>query len=169
MRIRGYISMGLLLMGALVLVLGALLLKAAYNTGANDNYNVRVTWGSAFGSVFWPPWKIPLHYILIALVPVAIAWVSIFHLPRFIGTPLLWFQTLLCWNWHQAGNLGAYFLVREFEHYKFEMDGERLGETWFTYEAVAIWMLITAFLGFLRLTFRSARVPPVIQVAQPAQ
>ena len=147
----------LLAIGATALFLGALLLKASYSTGANSDYSVPVSWGSAFASVLWPLYRFPVHYILIATVPVILAWLAFFHLPRFAGVPLLLVQVLVSWKWYQAGGLGLFFLLRELETYKFQIDGERLGEQWFTFEAVAVWMLVTGFLAFLRLPFRSTQ------------
>jgi len=56
-----------------------------------------------------------------------------------------------------------FFLLRELETYKFQIDGERLGEQWFTFEAVAVWVLVTGLLSFLRLLFRSTQVRTAAQ------
>ena len=49
---------------------------------------------------------------------------------------------------------GWFFIVREFEAYHFSMDAEKLGEHWFIYEAVAVWMLAAAVLAGMKFFAR---------------
>jgi hypothetical protein len=65
-----------------------------------------------------------------------------------------------------GGWLGGLFIWREFAHYHFTMDAERLGENWFTYEGVAVWSLATAVLAALRMVApkRSADGPSYEQI-----
>jgi hypothetical protein len=54
----------------LALAFAAVLFQAASVTGADSNYSISVTWGSALASVIWPPGRIPI--VLLLLIGVAI-------------------------------------------------------------------------------------------------
>jgi len=57
-----------------------------------------------------------------------------------------------------GGGIGAFFIQREFETYHFSMDGEKLGEHWFIYEAAAVWALASSALAVIRI-FARKQVP----------
>jgi hypothetical protein len=77
---------------------------------------------------------------------------TFFRLPRAVAVAVLFLQAGVAYIF--GGSLGAFFLGREFARYHFAMDGERLGENWFTYEAVAIWSVAALALALLRLAAR---------------
>src|SRR5204863_9439133 len=83
---------------------------------------------------------------------VAFTTVTFFRLRRGLGVAVLFLQAGIGYLF--GGSLGVFFLRREFERYHFAMDGERLGENWFTYEALALWSVATVALALLRLTAR---------------
>jgi hypothetical protein len=145
-RALGWIGISI---GGLVLILGALLFQAAYNTGADSDYGIILTWGSAFGSVLWPPSKFPFLMLVGVGIVIAVTSLCFFQLSRGIASILLFLPIIGIW--FTDGWFGFYFLLRELEHYYFFMDAERLGEHWFSYEAVAIWTLVCAALAVLRL------------------
>jgi hypothetical protein len=93
--------------------------------------------------------------LLSAFLWAAIAWLAFFRVPRGVGVAVLVLQAAVagfCCGW-----LGWFLILREFEAYHFSMDGEKLGEHWFIYEAVAIWMLAAAVLAAIRFFVRNLR------------
>jgi len=75
-----------------------------------------------------------------------------FRLPRSIGVAVLVLQAGIAF--YCGGALGWFFIFREFEAYHFNMDGEKLGEYWFVFEAVAVWTLAAVALAVIRLFAR---------------
>ena len=132
-----------------ILALGALLFQAASATGADSNYNLRVSWCSTLSSVIWPPrWR--LFLLLLGVILLAgFALLMFFRAPRSLGATVLFLQAGVAFYYGAA--LGWYFILREFETYHFSMNAEKLGEYWLVFEAVAIWSLITAALAIVRL------------------
>src|SRR5439155_2330342 len=130
------------------LALGTLLFQAAAPTGAVSNYSVRVTWFSAFGSVVWPPSWLSVLLLFGVFLLAIITWLAFFRAPRGIGVAVLLLHAAVAG--FCCGGLGWFFILREFEAYHFSMDGEKLGEHWFIYEAVAFWTLAAATLAVIR-------------------
>jgi hypothetical protein len=130
--------------------LGAVLYRAASITHADSDYTTAVTWWSALTSVMWPPNHLPFRaFIGISVLSAFTAFVF-FRLPRAISATVLFLQAAVGYLF--GGSLGAFFLHEEFERYHFVMDAERLGEYWFTYEALAFWCIAAIALAALRLT-----------------
>jgi hypothetical protein len=147
-----YIAYSLLGVATCFLVLGTLLFQAATRTGAASNYSVRVTWLSAFGSVMRPPsWRSVLLLLGVFLL-VIITWLAFFRASRSVGVAVLVLQAAVAGFY--GGGLGWFFILREFEAYHFNMDGEKLGEYWFIYEAVAFWMLAAVAFAVIRFFAR---------------
>jgi len=88
----------------------------------------------------------------IAFLLAIITWLVFFRAPRSIGVAVLVLQAAVAGFY--GGGLGCFFILREFEAYHFSMDGEKLGEHWFIYEAVAFWMLAAAALAVIRFFAR---------------
>lgn len=147
-----YIACSLIGIATSFLVLGALLFQAATLTGAVSNYGVRVTWFSALNSAAWPPSRLPLLLLFGIFLLAIITWLAFFRAPRSIGIAVLLLQAAVAGFF--CGGLGWFFILRELETNHFSMDGEKLGERWFIYEAVAFWMLAAAALAILRFFAR---------------
>lgn len=161
----GYLSVFIIGLATLALVLGAMLAGAATATGATSNYNVTVSWASALTSVIWPPTRLPFLPFLGIAVLAGFTTFTFFRVPRFVGVAFLIMQS--CIGFFAGGGLGLFFIVREFARYHFSMDGEKLGENWFTYESVAVWTLAAALLAVLKL-FVGNRPPEGKALGQPA-
>ena len=147
-----YITCSLVGIAASFLALGALLFQAASVTRASSDYNVPVSWFSALSSVMWPPtWRLCLMLLGVILLAV-FTLLIFFRLARGIGVALLVLQAGIAF--YYGGALGWFFIVREFEAYHFNMDGEKLGEYWFVFEAVAVWTLAAVALAVIRLLAR---------------
>ncbi len=147
-------------LGTLIFALGAVLYRAASVTHADSDYTTVVSWWSALTSVMWPPSRIPF-LALTGVAVLAIFTVFVFfRLPRAVSAAVLFLQAAV--GYFLGGSLGTFFLRREFEHYHFVMDGERLGENWFTYEAVAVWCVAAVALAALRLTARKPSPAPEV-------
>jgi hypothetical protein len=100
----------------------------------------------------WPPnWRSVLLLSSVFLLA-AISWLAFFRAPRWIGVAVLILQAAAAGLY--CGGLGWFFIFHEFETYHFSMDGEKLGEHWFTYEAIAFWMLAAAVLAAIRFFAR---------------
>ena len=134
---------------ALALTLGAMLFQAALVTHAAHDYTVTVTWWSALTSVIWPPSRIPFLPLCGVAILACITAFIFFRVPRAISVIGLFLMAGI--GYLLGGRLGGFFIWREFAHYHFTMDAERLGENWFTYEGVAAWSLATALLAALRM------------------
>jgi len=146
-----YTAYSLLGVSTCFLALGTLLFQAATRTGAASNYSVRVTWFSALSSVVQPPsWRSVLPLLGVFLLMI-ITWLAFFRAPRRVGVAVLVLQAAVAGF---CGGLGWFFILREFEDYHFSMDGEKLGEHWFIYEAVAFWMLAAVALAVIRFFAR---------------
>lgn len=144
-------------LGTLSFALGAVLYRAASVTHADSDYTTSVTWCSALASVLWPPSEFPSFAFAGISVLGAFTALVFFKLPRAVSASVLFLQAAV--GYFLGGSIGAFFLYREFEHYHFAMDGERLGEKWFTYEALAVWCVAAVALGALRLAARKP-LPP---------
>jgi len=144
-----YIACSLIGAASGILALGALLFQAASATGADSNYNLRVSWFSALSSVIWSPrWR--LFLLLLGIILLAgFALLLFFRARRSLGATVLFLQAGVAF--YYGGALGWYFILREFETYHFSMDAEKLGEYWLVFEAVAIWSLLTGALAVVRL------------------
>jgi hypothetical protein len=147
-----YIAYSIFGVAICFLVLGILLFQAATQTGAASNYSVRVTWFSALGSAIHPPsWQSVLLLLGVFLL-VIITWLAFFRASRSVGVAVLVLQAAVAG--FCGGGLGWFFILREFEAYHFSVDGEKLGEHWFIYEAVAFWMLAAVALAVIRFFAR---------------
>lgn len=144
-------------LATLTFALGAVLYRAASITHADSDYTTVVTWWSAVTRVMWPPSRIPFLALTGIAVLASFTVFVFFRLPRAVSAAVLFLQAVI--GYFLGGSLGAFFLRREFEHYHFVMDGERLGENWFTYEALALWCVAAVALAALRLTARKP-LPP---------
>src|SRR5215467_12762377 len=152
-RVR-YIAYSLIVVATCFLGLGTLLFQAATATGAASNYSVPVSWFSALASVLWPPgWRSILLLLGVFLLAI-ITWFIFFRAARGVGVALLLLQAVVAGFY--CSPFGWFFIVREFEAYHFSMDGEKLGEHWFIYEAVAVWMLAAAVLAVMKFFARKA-------------
>ncbi len=151
-------------MATLGLALGAILFQAAIVTQAAYDYTVSVTWWSALASVIWPPSRIPFHLLCGVAVLAGFTAYMFFRVPRAISVVVLLLMAGI--GYLLGGRLGGFFIWREFAHYHFTMDAERLGENWFTYESVAAWSMATAVLAALRMVApkRSADGPNYEQI-----
>ena len=150
----------LLVVGAatLALTLGVILYRAAFITGAASDYTVAVSWPSVLTSVIWPPARLPFLPLLAVLILAGFTVLIFFRASRSVAVITLFLQAVI--GYFAGGWLGWFFIPREIEHYHFNMDGEKLGENWFTYESVAVWTLAAAVLGFLRLFARRPSAKP---------
>lgn len=151
-RSARYVACSLIGVSTYFLALGMLLLQAATQTGADSDYSVRVTWFSALSSAMWPPnWRSVL-LLLSAFLLGALTWFAFFRASRGVGVAVLVLQAATAGLY--CGGLGWFFILREFETYHFSMDGEKLGEHWFIYGAIAFWMLAAAVLAAIRFFAR---------------
>jgi hypothetical protein len=151
-RVFHWLSFSVIAIGSAVLVLGALLFRAAHVTNAASDYTIPVSWSSALTSVLWPPSRLPVLLLLAVIATVGITSLIFFLTPRWIGVPLLLIEAGLFYYF--GGWLGWHFLPREFIYWRFSMDGEKLGEYWFSLESLAVWSAAVAVLAFLRLVPR---------------
>ena len=142
---------------SILLAFGAVLYRAAFVTGAESNYTMAMTWWSAFRSVRWPLTNIPVLPLLGVACLFIFTTFVFFRIRRTPSILLLFLQSVIAY--FAAGSLGFFFLRREFETYHFAMDAERLGENWFTYEAVAIWSVASFALAILRMITRTNQAP----------
>jgi hypothetical protein len=97
----------------------------------------------------WPPSRLPFLLLLGVFFLAIFTLLMFFRASRTVGVVLLFLQAgvgAFC-----GGDLGWFFIVREFETYHFNMDAEKLGEHWFTFEAVGVWTLAVAALAIMRL------------------
>jgi len=147
-----YFACSIIGVGSFFLTLGALLFQAASATGAASNYNVPLSWFSALSSAVWPPsWR--LFLLLLGVLILAIFTSLIFfRAPQAVGVGILFLQVGIAVFW--GAGIGCFFIIREFETYHFSMDAEKLGEYWFTFEAIAIWALAAAALAVIRIFAR---------------
>lgn len=147
-------NVAVLLIGVMtfMLALGAVLYRAASVTGADSDYTIQVSWFSVLTSVLWPPTRMPLLPLAGVVVLGAFAALMFFRAPRFIGAFMLLLQAVV--GYYSGGWLGWFFLSREFGHYHFNMDGEKLGENWFSFECLIVWTLASTVLAFLRIFTR---------------
>ncbi len=151
-------------LAALALALGAILFQAAIVTQAAYDYTVTVTWWSALSSVIWPPSRIAFLLLCGVAILACFTACMFFRVPRAISVVVLFLMAGV--GYLLGGRLGGFFIWREFAHYHFTMDAERLGENWFTYESVAAWSMATAVLAALRMVApkRSADGPNYEQI-----
>jgi hypothetical protein len=149
-------------LAAMVLGLGAVLYRAAFTSGADSNYVMAVTWWSVFRSVLWPPANFPFLALVGVACLTAFTGFVFFRTPRGPSTLILFLESAVAY--FAGGGFGIFFLRREFDTYHFTMDAERLGEYWFTSEAVAIWSAAAFLLAILRITARTNREAEKSQV-----
>jgi hypothetical protein len=147
-----WISFLALAIGSVALVVAALLFRAAHVTSAASDYTIRVSWTSALGSTLWPPSRLPFLLLLAVIATVAITSLIFFRTRRRVAIPLLVIEAVVFYYF--GGWLGWHFLPREFTYWGFSMDGEKLGEYWFSYESLAVWSAAVALLALLRLVPR---------------
>ena len=147
-----YLAWFIIGVATFVLASGALLYQAAAITGATSDYTVLVSWPSAFASVLWPPTRLPFLSLASIAILAGFTIFIFFRAPRPVGVILLFVQAII--GFFLGGWLGWYFIRREFERYHFNMDAEKLGENWFTYESVAVWTLAALLLAGLRIFAR---------------
>src|SRR5580765_1834812 len=147
-----FTALTIIAVAAFTFALGAVLNQAAFITKADSDYTVSVTWWSALSSVLRQPSGIPFLALVSIAALAAFTTVTFFRFPRALGVAVLFLQAGVGYLF--GGSLGAFFLRREFERYHFAMDAERLGENWFTYEAVALWSVAAVALALLRLAVR---------------
>jgi len=144
-----YIAWSLIGVATFFLALGVLVFQAASVTGAASNYKIPVSWFSVLSSVTWPPsWR--LFLLLLGVLLLAIfALLIFFRAPRSVGVAVFFLQAGIAGFY--GGALGWFFISRELAAYHFSMDGEKLGEYWFVFEAVAVWTVATAALAVVRI------------------
>ncbi len=147
-----WLAPSVIALGGVVLVLGVLLFQAAHITNATSDFTITVTWAPALTSTLWPLSRLP--FILLLAVAAAVAGTAFlfFATPRAIGVPLLLIEAGVVY-WF-GGWLGWHFLTREFTYWSFSMDGEKLGEYWFSFESLAVWSAALGVLVLLRLVSR---------------
>jgi len=160
-RVVAFLVIGV---AAHALTLGVMLFQAALVTHAAYDYTVPVTWWSALTSVIWPPSRIPFLLLCGVAILACFTAFMFFRVPRAITVVVLFLMAGI--GYLLGGRLGGFFVWREFAHYHFTMDAERLGENWFTYEGVAAWSMATAVLAALRMVApkRSADAPTYEQI-----
>jgi hypothetical protein len=142
-------SLCIIAVSTLILGLGAILYQAAFATNAESDYSVLVSWSSALRSVMWPPSWIPFLALLGVLLLGGANVVLFFRLPKGLSVTVLFLEAWA--GYVLGGRVGWFFLTREFEHYHFSMDAEKLGEHWFMYESIAGWMFGIVALATLRV------------------
>jgi hypothetical protein len=147
------LSLALIGFSALTLVLGIILYQAAYTTGAASNYEIAVSWGSAIGSVIWPPTRLPFILLPAVLLLTAFTIVLFFRAPRYVGVIALLLLAAAAYLFDYVW-IGWFLIIQEFDYYHFNMDAEKLGENWFTHESAAVWTIAIAALAILRLFAR---------------
>jgi hypothetical protein len=130
------------------LVLGVLLVQAAYSTGAARDYKRTVTWLTALRAIWPPSWWLLL--LLLSALGLSVVTLLVFRrASRWIAVATLLFQVAIIFRY--GGGPGIFFINRELANYHFRMDAERLGEYWFVFEALAVWMLTVAVLAVIRM------------------
>jgi hypothetical protein len=147
-----YIACSLIGVAACILALGTLLFQAASVTGAASNYTVPVSWFSALSSVMGQPSGQLFLLLLGVFLLAGFTLLMFFCTPRSVGVAVLFLQAGIAF--YYGGALGSFFILREFEAYHFSMDAEKLGESWFVFEAIAIWFLTVVALAVIRFFAR---------------
>ena len=97
----------------------------------------------------WPPSHLPFLLLLGVFLLALFTLFIFFRAPRSVGVAVLFVQAgvaYFCGGW-----LGWFFIRREFSVYHFNMDAEKLGEYWFSFEAIAVWTLAAAALAIIRI------------------
>ncbi|EEF62110.1 hypothetical protein [Pedosphaera parvula] len=144
-----FASLAMIGFSTLVLVLGTLLFQAASITGTTSNYTVPVSWSSVLTNTLWPPVRLPFLLLLGVVILVGVTTFTYFRMPRLPAVIVLF--GLAIFGFLFGGGLGWFFLTREFQHYHFNMDAEKLGEHWFSYESIVLWSFATVALAVLRI------------------
>lgn len=146
------LAFSIIVSGSAILVLGVLLYQAAFTTNATSDYTISVSWFSTLASTLWPPSRLPVFLLLSVVLTSAVTGFVFFRIRRAIAFLLLLIEAGVVY-WF-GGWLGWFFLSREFTHYHFSMDGEKLGENWFTFESLGVWSAAVGALALIRLIAR---------------